>query len=173
MASLEGKSAEEIEALANLALHLTTGKTRARALALTKELDPDASIPEIDIPNQFRGVLEKQAEELKAMQAKLEEQELRGRIEQRRQELGVSREELDRIEKAMVENKIADHKTAKTFLDMQARQAEPTSASVAAGLRRFEIPKIDPKVSHDDLRAQSRQLAYQAIDELRGRRAPA
>jgi hypothetical protein len=171
--SLEGKSAAEIEALANLALSLTTGKTRARALALTKELHPDASIPEIDIPASMQAMFAPQTKELEDLKAKMAEQELRGRIESTRRQLGVSETELAAIEKTMVEHKIADHSTAKTFMDMQARQAEPSAASLAAGARRFELPKVDAKLSHQDMQSASRQMAYQVIDELRGRRAAA
>ena len=171
--SLENKSPEEIEALASLANDLASNpKTRMGFLQLTKTANPDAAIPEIDIPTRLTGVLQASMKRMDEFEAKMAERETIDRVEAQRREMGLSRDELAKVEKTMVDHKIADHKTAKQFLDMQSRSAEPTPASHVTGVRRFGEPKLpDMKESGGDLKSYSYKNAYAVIDELRGRRA--
>ena len=174
MSGLEGKSAAEIESLAALADSLASNpNTRRGFLQLTKQANPQANIPEIDLPAQFNGMLSETQKRLDAAEAKLAERDLRDRVETQRRELGVSPTELAAIEKTMVDHKIADHGTAKRFLDMQNRQAEPTAASINTGMRRFGPPKMPELKPGADLKAAAYTSAYSVIDELRGRRAAA
>jgi len=171
MAGLEGKSAEEIESLASLADSLANNpKTRRGFLSLTKQANPDAHIPEIDIPAQIGGLMAEPLKRLEAAENELRQRDIRDRIEQQRRELGLSREELAAVEKTMVDHKIADHATAKTFMDMQRRQAEPTPASTATGMRRFGPPTMPEIKPGADLKSHAYTSAYGVIDELRGRR---
>jgi len=170
--SLEGKSVEEIEALATMAMRLGTNqKTRTGFLQLAKIDNPDTPIPEIDIPQRFRAVLEDQMKRQDALEAKLKEREMVDQIEANRRALGLSRDQLAKVEKAMVEHKIADHETAKKFLDMQDRAAEP-SAPGAAFMPKKATAQIlpDMKEMGGDLKQFAYKNAFAAIDELRGRR---
>ena len=65
--SLEGKSAEEISALAELADQLANDpKTRKGFLHLSKAANPNAHIPEVDIPAQVNTMLEAGLKRLEA-----------------------------------------------------------------------------------------------------------
>ena len=172
MAGLEGKSAEEIESLAALADSLANNpKTRRGFLSLTKQANPEAHIPEIDIPAQIGGLMAEPLRRLETAEAALRDRDVRDRIEAQRRDLGLSREELAAVEKTMVEHKIADHKTAKRFLDMERQQATPTPASTAAGMRRFGAPTMPELKPGSDLKQHAYTSAYSVIDQLRGRAA--
>lgn len=172
--SLEGKSPEEIEALAMLAQGLASNpKTRNGFLRLTKTANPDTAIPEIDIPNQIGGLMAEPLKRLEAAEAALAQRALEDRVRAQRKEAGISEDELPAVERFMVDNRIADHKSAKKFLDQQNRLAEPTPASTGTGMRRFGAPVMpDLKATGGDIRAHTYNAAYAAIDELRGRRLP-
>lgn len=172
MAGLEGKSASEIEALAELAESLASNpKTRRGFLSLTKQANPEAAIPEIDIPNHIGSLMAAPLERIASIEKANEDRRIRDDIEAKRRSLGLSNEEIEAVEKVMVEHKIADHATAKRFMDMQNKQAEPTAASSQAGMRRFGIPVVaDMEKFKGDPKQHTYSQAYAVIDELRGRR---
>jgi hypothetical protein len=176
--SLEGKSVEEIQALAELASSLASDpKTRMGFLQLTKAVNPTTSIPEIDIPASLRKQFEEPLKKLDALEKRQAEQDMERKIEAARRKLmrdkNVTEDEMPAIEKLMVEKGIANHETAIDHLRMSQRAAEPTAASAAQGIRRFEKPTIDLKAFNGDQKAWSYANAYAAIDELRGRKAVA
>jgi len=171
--SLEGKSAEEIEALATLAQNLASNpKTRQGFLHLTKTANPDTAIPEVDIPNHIGTLLGPTLKRLDEAEKRFAEIELRDRIEAQRKEAGISKADLPAVEKLMVEHRIADHKTAKQFMDMQNKAAEPTPAATVQGVRRFGAPAMPDLTSvQGDMKAWSFGKAYEVINELHGKRA--
>lgn len=171
MPGLEGKSSEEIEALAALADSLSSNpKTREGFLLLTKAANPEASIPEIDIPRRIQGLVQPYVEKITALEAKITDREARDKIEEKRRSLGVSREELDAIEKVMIDKGIANHETAREFIAAQSRVAEPTPASTSRMYRPAGKDFL-PSMNVDEARAQALTMAHQVVDELRGRRA--
>lgn len=175
MAGLENKTAEEIEALATLAQNLASNpKTRLAFLGLTKQSNPDASIPEIDIPQALQRQFAEPLAKLDALQKKAEERELKDRIEAGRNELrakGVTDAEIPKLEKLMTEKGIANHDTALEHMRLQDRMAEPTP-STTGGARQFTKPTMpDLKAFNGDMKAFTYDAAYKAIDELRGRRS--
>lgn len=175
--SLEGKSPEEIAALASLALDLSNNaKTRDGFLRLTKVANPSASIPEVDIPAQMLGQFKPHLDRLEQLEKQAAERAMKDRIEEQRREAlrsvkGVSRDDLPAIEKLMVERGIPDHKTAAEFYALQNRAAEPTPGAMQAP-RTFGAPKMpDLKDFGGNMQAWARNSAHSVIDELRGRRA--
>jgi len=176
--SLEGKSVEEIQALAELANGLASDpKTRSGFLHLTKIANPTTSIPEIDIPAGLQKQFQPYLEKLDALTKAQEQRELRDRIESSRKDIiakGVAPGDVQAIEKLMVEKGIANHDTAVEHYRMQQRAAEPTPASTAFGARKFEKPTLpDMKQFNGDPKAYTYATAYGVIDELRGRKAAA
>jgi len=175
--SLEGKSVEEIQALAELASGLASNpKTRMGFLQLTKAANPDTAIPEIDIPANLRAAMAEPLKQLDALTKAHEERHMRDRIEASRRDIiakGVSASDVPAIEKMMVEKGIANHDTAVEHFKMQQRAAEPTPASTTNGIRRFEKPTLDLKAFGGDQKAWSYATANNVIDELRGRRSAA
>ena len=171
--SLEGKSVDEIQALAELAERLNTDpRTRNTFLQGVKLLNPQASIPEIDIPTSLQARFAEPLKQLDALTKKDQERDLQDQINARRQEImaaGVSAAEVPKVEKLMVEKGIANHATAVEHLRMQERAATPTASSVSQGIRRLEKPTIDMKAIGGDMKGWSYQQANNVIDELRGR----
>lgn len=174
--SLEGKTVEEIEALAELAAALGSDpRTRAQFLAGTKVLNPNANIPELDIPRQLAAQFKGPLDRLAQLEAQAIEREKRDRILAQRSGAlavpGITAADIPDVEALMVARRILDHKTAAEFHLAQKRVAEPTPSSMA-GLRRFGQPALpDLTAFNGDLKAYTYKQAYAAIDELRGRRA--
>lgn len=175
--SIEGKSAEEVEALAALADSMASDpKTRGAFLRMTKQLNPTASIPEIDTFDRVGAALKPHLDKIATLEKQANERDLKDRvIAQRREALsvpGVSRADLTDIEKLMVEKRIPDHKTAAEHFAMSKKLAEPTSASLPGATRTFGAPKSpDLKAFGGDIKNWARSEAAAAVDELRGRRA--
>ena len=174
--SLEGKTAEEISALAELAENLANDpKTRAGFLRLTKTANPGANIPEVDIPAGLVASFQPHLDRLALLEKQSRDRDTQDRIKSQRKEAlqvkGVSYEDLPQIEKMMLEKHIPDHKTAAEFYAMQRQAAEPTPASSAAN-RTFGMPKQpDLKEFGGNMQAWARKSAFDVIDQLRGRRA--
>jgi hypothetical protein len=170
--SLEGKSADEIASYAALADSLQADpRTRQAFLQLTKTINPDAAIPEVDLPRQMAAQFKPVLDEMEALKNKLRERDMQDKVrEQRRAALsvdGVTRADLPAIEKIMIDKQIPDHKTAAEFFALQNKAAEPTPAS-QSGPRTFGAP--DVKKFNGNPIAWARSEAHRAIDELRGRR---
>ena len=172
--SLEGKTPEEIAALAELSSSLMADpKTRAGMLRLTKMANPGANIPEIDIPDSIASAFRPQLDRLAQLEKQAQERDAEDRVRKSRKDAlavsGISRDDLPAIEKLMVDKKIPDHKTAAEFYDMQRKSAEPTPA--AGANRTFGMPKTpDLKEFGGNMQAWARKNAFDVIDQLRGRR---
>jgi hypothetical protein len=173
--SLEGKSVEDIQALAELAEALNTDpRTRATFLRGVKTINPNANIPEVDIPAGLAAQFAEPLQRLEALTKKDQEREIRDRINERRAEirkLGVTEDEIPKIEKLMVDKSIASHATAVEYMRNSERAAAPTGAAAQQGIRRLEKPQVDLKAMGGDMKGWAYQQAHQAIDELRGRSA--
>ena len=175
--SLEGRSPEDVQALAELAQALATNpETRNGFLGLTKKINPDAHIPEIDIPASFQASMAPQLDRLKQLETAQAKRDMEDRVRASRESAlkvkGVSDADMGDIEKLMLEKRIPDHATAAEFLVAQRRSAEPTPSMTRPRQPADVIPKLpDLKEFGGNLQDYARQQAYAAIDELRGRRA--
>src|SRR6266568_7014866 len=104
--SLEGKTAEEIAQLAELAQSLAENpKTRMGFLNLTKAANPSVHIPEIDIPNQMSNVFKQGLERLDKLEQENTNMRTQNAIMAKRQalledsKLGVTKDDMPAIEK--------------------------------------------------------------------------
>jgi hypothetical protein len=173
--SLEGRTTEEINALAELASTLATNpKTRNGFLQLTKTANPDTAIPEIDIPQQLSSHFKPHLDRLAELEKAHQQRELQAKIEEGRKKAlqvkGMNENDLPALEKMMVEKQLVSHETAAEFLMASRKAAEPTPAAFHQQ-RKFTVPSTpDLKEFGGNLRAHAQQQAYQVIDELRGRR---
>jgi hypothetical protein len=172
--SLEGKSAEEIAALAELAEQLANDpKTRKGFMQLSKIANPNAHIPEVDIPLQVNEMMKKGLERLEAAERKNQEYETERNILNRRQALidngKASKGDIAAIEKLMIEKKIPDHETAAEFYAMQQKAAEPTPRDARANVRETTMPAVDTKPFKGNLNEWARNMAARTLDELRGK----
>jgi len=175
--SLEGRSPEDVQALAELAEALATNpNTRHGFLGLTKKINPGANIPEIDIPASLQASMAPQLDRLKQLEEAQAKRDMEDRVREARAAAlkvkGVSDDDMPAIEKLMLEKRIPDHATAAEFLAATRRSAEPTPHMTRPRMPADVIPKLpDLKEFGGNLQDYARQQAYAAIDELRGRRA--
>lgn len=172
--SLEGKTNEEIAALAELAEQLANNpETRRGFLQLSKKANPNAHIPEVDIPAQVNAVMQKGLERLAAVEARNQELETERNILARRQALidngKASKADIAAIEKLMIDKKIPDHETAAEFYAMQQKAAEPTPRDARANVRETTMPAMDTKPFKGNLNEWARNMAARTLDELRGK----
>ena len=116
--SLEDVSYEQRDQLAALMRELSDNPaTRKEVLRLTKKIKPDLVIPELDIEETTNSAVSETRKELEAMRAKLAEKDALEDLEKRRNALmrkGVvrSEEEIEEVEKVMLEKGITNHEAA-------------------------------------------------------------
>lgn len=173
--NLEDFTPAQLAQMAELANKLATNpKTRGDFLRMTKEVNPDTHIPEVDIPAAMEAKFKPTLDRLAQLEEQQARREAEDRVRQQRKAAlkveGVSSDDMPKIEKLMVERGIADHKTAAEFYVLQNRQAEPTPAAAQA-TRVFGPPKTpDLKEFNGNMSAWAKKNAFDMIDQLRGRR---
>ena len=116
--SLEDISFEQRDELAMLAKTLSENpETRRDFLRMTKRVKPDLPIPEIELQDYAEKKMSEMEGRLLASENKLREKEAREELDKRRQSLitkglAGSLEDVDQIEKIMLEKNISNHETA-------------------------------------------------------------
>lgn len=176
--SLEGKSPDEIQALAELAQSLHDNpKTHHGFMVLNKIANPQLPVPEVDIPAGVQGVLKPLLERMDKQDIQHQERETRERIKENRtaaiKKTGITEEEMTEVEKLMVERGIPDHTTAAEFYTLQKRSAEPTAEATAPrrpGTMPYGAPEMPKLETGQNMRQYTYHTAYDVIDQLRGRR---
>ena len=173
--SLEGKTEQEIAALAELSAQLSSNpKTRAGFLQLSKMANPDAAIPEVDIPVQVKAMMAEGLKRVEAAEKKVSDMELERSITARRENLlsdnkfGITKKDLPEIERLMLEKHIPDHETAAEFYAMQRKAAEPTPSNARQSVREQTMPTVDLKPFKGSINDWARNAAKNALDEIRG-----
>lgn len=138
--SLENMTAEQRDELAALAQQLAENpKTRKGFLGLTKELKPDLPIPELEIERATNEAVSRAESRVRELQDKLEAREALDQLESRRRALvkkGLvsSEDEIQDVEKIMLEKKIADHETAAQYHQWMKEAATPTPSQYQPNL---------------------------------------
>lgn len=170
--SLEGMSPEAIAGLAMLAKGLSDNPgTRNDFLKMTKKMNPNLSIPEVDIPAVMYSTIEAESKKREALEQKIAEQEARENVRARRESLmeskGLTKSDMEEVEKLMVDKQIPSHETAAEFLLAQRQSARPTPFS---GARPQQVPKIDAKDFGGNIAQWSRNEASNMIADIRAGR---
>ncbi len=130
--SLENISLEQRDELALLMQELAQNPTtRKEALRLTKKVRPDLPIPELEIEDYTERKVTAAEERVMQLEAKLKEKEALEELQKRRDKLikkglAQSEEDIQSIEKIMLEKKISDHETAAEYFDWMKQAATPT-----------------------------------------------
>jgi hypothetical protein len=130
--SLENYTLEQQEEMARLTSDLSSNPaTRKQYLKLVKQLRPDLHIAELEVEESSEKRASETDEKISKLEAKLAEKEAIENYRERRNALlkkGIvqSEDEIDEVEKIMVEKKIHDHETAAEYLDWMKRAAVPT-----------------------------------------------
>lgn len=167
--SLENLSSEAQAELAALAQSLAEDpKTRKQFLQLTKQVRPDVPIPEIEIEERTNQVLAEANNRVEVLEAKLRSKEAREELDRRRNELkkkqlAQSDEDIQEIEKLMVEKGIANHETAAEYHSWMRQAAAPTPSQ-------FPQPVMSKFNTQDYMKnpvGAARDAAHAALAEFR------
>ena len=172
--SLEDVSYEQRDQLAALMRELSDNPaTRKEVLRLTKKIKPDLVIPELDIEETTTNAVGETRRELEAMRAELAQKRAEEDLERRRNSLirkgyASSDEDVEEIEKVMLEKKIADHDTAAEYWQWMKQSAAPTPT----GYNPSAINKFDLSRYYKNPVGAARDEAAKALQELRKNTRP-
>jgi hypothetical protein len=167
--SLEDMSLEARDELAALAKKLADNpKTRKEFLRLTKSVNPDLPIPELEIEDRTTTALDQMRAENESIRAKLREKEAMETLEKRRNSLvkkGLvqSDDDISQVERVMLDKKIADHETAAEYWNWMKQSAEPTASSYQPNtMSKWDLSKFMKNPI-----GAARDEAFKALNELR------
>jgi hypothetical protein len=172
--SLEDMSFEQRDQLALLMRELSDNPTtRKEVLRLTKQIKPDLVIPELEIENTTKSYVEKLEQKLMDREAKDREQEALRDLETRRSRLMkkglVEREEdIEEVEKVMLEKGITNHESAAEYWQWMKQSATPTPT----GYNPSAVSKFDLGKYYKNPQAAARDEAAKALQELRKNTRP-
>lgn len=172
--SLEDMSFEARDELAALAKTLAENpQTRKDFLRLTKTARPDVPIPELDIDESLTRVSSQAEERVSQLEAKLREKEALEELERRRAKirkagLASSDEDIEAIEKVMIEKGITNHEAAAEYHQWMKQAAEPTPT----GYNPQVLNKFDLGKYYKNPVGAARDEASKALAELRNPRRP-
>ena len=130
--SLEDISLEQRDELALLMKELAENpSTRKEALRLTKRLRPNLPIPELEIEDYTEQKVSAAEDRVMQLEAKLKEKEALEELQKRRDKLikkglASSDDDIQQIEKIMLEKNISNHETAAEYFDWMKQAAVPT-----------------------------------------------
>ena len=172
--SLEDVSYEQRDQLAALMRELSDNPaTRKEVLRLTKKIKPDLVIPELDIEETTNNAVSESRKELEAIKAKLAEKEALEDLEKRRNALMRngrvrSEEEIEEVEKVMLEKGITNHDTAADYWEWMKQTAAPTPTGYnPSAVKQFDLNKY-----YKNPVGAARDEAAKALQELRKNTRP-
>jgi len=170
--SLEDISLEQRDELALLMKELAENPaTRKEALRLTKKVRPNLPIPELELEDYTEKKVNAAEDRVNALEAKLKEKEALTELEKRRSKLvkrGLSDEEIEEVEKVMLEKKIHDHETAADYFDWMKQAATPTPMGYnPSAMSKFDLSKYWKNPTQG-----ARNEAAQALMDLRKNTRP-
>jgi hypothetical protein len=176
MASLE--DAEVDIELANLAKILSKNpKTRTPFLRMVRDIQPDVPMPEIDIEDRVNSIQSAAETRISELEGRLRQREAEDTLEQRRRALiesgkAASKQDVDAIEKLMLERQIHSHETAAELYGYQRQEAaRPTPTNYNTGFMDSSTRDVLKAYYKNPVQA-ARDEAAKAFSELRGPRRP-
>ena len=167
--SLEDLTPEARDELALLAKQLAENpNTRKNFLRLTKQVKPDMPIPEIEIEEHTNRALQVSEERVQSLEAKLQQRDALNELERRRQSLikkGLidNENDIQEVEKVMLEKGITNHESAAEYWKWMKQTAEPTPI----GYRSNPLNGFDLNKYWKNPQKAARENAEQALNELR------
>ena len=167
--SLENLSVEAQAELAALAKSLAEDpKTRKQFLQLTKQVRPDVPIPEIEIEERTNEVLADANKRVESLEAKLRAKEAKEELERRRsslkqKQLVDSDDDIQEIEKLMIDKGIANHETAAEYHQYMKQMTAPTPSQFPQPV----MSKFNTKDYMKNPVGAARDAAHAALAEFR------
>jgi hypothetical protein len=171
--SLEDISLEQRDELAMLMKELAENPTtRKEALRLTKKVRPNLPIPELELEDYTEKKVTQAEDRVAQLEAKLKEKESLEELQKRRDRLVkkglASEEDIEEIEKIMLEKKISDHETAAEYFDWMKQAAQPTPSGYSPSpLKGFNLNEYWKNPVQG-----ARNEAAKALQELRKNTRP-
>ena len=171
--ALENLSLEARDELASLAQTLAENPdTRKDFLRMTKKVKPGMPIPELDIEEHTNRAVAASDQRVQALEAKLREKEAMEELQKRRNNLvkkGLVKEnEIDQVEKVMLEKGISNHESAAEYYEYMKQAAKPTPTGYnPSAVRQFDLGKF-----WKDPRGAAQQEAVKAFADLRKPQRP-
>jgi hypothetical protein len=170
--SLEDMSLEQRDELAMLAKQLADNPaTRKEFLRMTRQVKPELSIPELDIEDYTNKKVTAAEERVMGLEAKLRERDAREELDKRRARLNRPTNEIEEIEKLMLDKGMTNHETAAEYFDWMRQAAEPTPNS-AMGYSSSALNKFDLSKYWKNPQMGARDEAAQALKDLRKNTRP-
>jgi hypothetical protein len=169
--SLEDMSFEARDQLAELAKSLADNpKTRKQFLRLTKEVKPDLPVPELEIEDHTNAAIEMMRKENESLRNKMAEKDAMEALDKKRQSLirkGLAQtdEDIEQIEKVMLENKIADHEAAAKYWEYMRQSEAPTPSVFNTNVVKNQNWDLS-KFAKNPIQT-ARNVAAEALQELR------
>ena len=172
--SLENLSPDARDELAALAQTLAENPaTRKQFLRMTKQVKPDLPIPELEIEESTHKAVSQAESRVQALEAKLREKEAIEELKNRRESLmkkGLikSEEDIEGVEKLMLEKGITNHETAAEYHQWMKQAAVPTASTYnPSPVKGFDLNKYWKNPNQ-----AARNEALNALNELRNPRRP-
>ena len=166
--SLENLTLEARDELALLAQSLAENPaTRKDFLKLTKKAKPEMVIPELDIEEKTNEHLSAANKRVEALESQLREREIREELERRRSSVVkkglASTDDMEEIEKVMLDKGITNHEVAAEYWQWMKQSAVPTPT----GYNPSTIAKFDLGKYYKNPVMAARDEASKALNELR------
>lgn len=167
--SLEDLTPEARDELALLARQLAENPTtRKDMLRLTKKIKPDMPIPELEIEEYTRSAVDSANDRVAQLEARLREKEAMDELNSRRNKLKSKGlidkdEDIEEVEKVMLEKGITNHEAAAEYWRWMQQSAAPTPT----GYNPSAINKFDLSKYWRNPVAGARDEAAKALNELR------
>jgi hypothetical protein len=167
--SLEDLSSEARDELALLARQLAENpQTRKDFLRLTKKAKPDMPIPELEIEDSTNFAVQKANDRVAQLEAKLHQKDAMDELNKRRSRLkekGLveSDEQIEEVEKVMLEKGITNHEVAADYWKYMQQSAAPTPT----GYNPSAINKFDLSSYWKNPIQGARNEAAKALNDIR------
>lgn len=167
--SLEDLTPEARDELALLARQLAENPTtRKDMLRLTKKIKPDLPIPELEIEDYTRSAVSHANDRVAQLEARLRERDAMDELNSRRNKLKSKGlidkdEDIEEVEKVMLEKGITNHEAAAEYWRWMQQSAAPTPT----GYNPSAINKFDLSKYWRNPVAGARDEAAKALNELR------
>jgi len=167
--SLEDLSSEARDELALLARQLAENpQTRKDFLRLTKKAKPDMPIPELEIEDSTNFAVQKANDRVAQLEARLQQKDAMDELNKRRSRLkekGLveSDEQIEEVEKVMLEKGITNHEVAADYWKYMQQSAAPTPT----GYNPSAINKFDLSSYWKNPVQGARNEAAKALNDIR------
>jgi hypothetical protein len=167
--SLEDLSSEARDELALLARRLAENpNTRKDFLRMTKTVNPDMPIPELEIEESTNRANNEMREELQAMRNQMRERDALEELGKRRNKLKAkgliqNDEDMNEVERIMLDKGITNHEAAAEYWTWMKQSAAPTPT----GYNPSAISKFDLSKYWKNPTAGARDEAAKALMDLR------